>query len=142
VAEDLVHAALAMDRGEPLGNSLDAFNRRALHVKVGNKTGEAIPVNVVAGGGGTTIPVITNPVLTLANTEYPIALPANTKRLMLRCRNQRSVLKIAYTAGQSGLVYITLPGGCNYEDPNFYTACTLYVQSSDADVTLEVIAFT
>jgi len=33
-----------MDRDEPLGNSLDVFLRRALHVKVGNTSTEAIPV--------------------------------------------------------------------------------------------------
>lgn len=37
-------AALQMDRGLPLGNSDDAFSRRALHTKIGNKTTEAIPV--------------------------------------------------------------------------------------------------
>jgi hypothetical protein len=42
---------LDMDRGEPLGNSEDTFGRRALHVKIGNKDTESIPVRVVSGSG-------------------------------------------------------------------------------------------
>lgn len=40
---------LLMDRGIPLGNSLDTLGRRALHTKVTNLTSEAIPVQVVSG---------------------------------------------------------------------------------------------
>jgi len=35
-----------MDRSLPLGNSTDTFGRRALHVKIGNSTGEPLPVSV------------------------------------------------------------------------------------------------
>jgi hypothetical protein len=38
------NSGLLMDRGLPVGNSEDVFLRRALHVKVGNKPSEAIPV--------------------------------------------------------------------------------------------------
>lgn len=41
-------SALNMDRGTPLGNSLDTFSRRALHVKVANLGSESIPVSVVS----------------------------------------------------------------------------------------------
>lgn len=37
-----------MDRGTTLGNSEDTFGRRALHVKVGNKASEQIPVSIAA----------------------------------------------------------------------------------------------
>jgi hypothetical protein len=48
MSEIPVRSALFMDRDESLGNSLDTFGRRALHVKVGNiASTEAIPVYVV-----------------------------------------------------------------------------------------------
>jgi hypothetical protein len=46
MAEDYCLSTLLMDRGQPLGNSEDSFTRRALHVKVGNKNTEAIPVTI------------------------------------------------------------------------------------------------
>ena len=38
------NAALVMDEGIPLGNSEDVFTKRSLHVKIGNKPTEPIPV--------------------------------------------------------------------------------------------------
>lgn len=49
------NAALLVDRALPLGNSLDTFARRALHVKIGNKETEAIPVFVTDSAGGTEV---------------------------------------------------------------------------------------
>jgi hypothetical protein len=53
MAEVETNSALIMDRGLPLGNSDDTFGRRALHVKVGNKATEPIPVTVTGGVAGT-----------------------------------------------------------------------------------------
>jgi len=53
--EDKVYAGLAMDRGLAVGNSEDAFTRRALHVKVGNKISEPIPVYISATRIGTVV---------------------------------------------------------------------------------------
>lgn len=47
MAEIPVIASLAMDRDFPLGNTIDVFGRRALHVKIGNKPDEPMPVYVV-----------------------------------------------------------------------------------------------
>lgn len=41
--ETQVQSALFMDRSGPLGNSADAFGRRALHTKIGNSVSEPIP---------------------------------------------------------------------------------------------------
>lgn len=46
MAEDQCLSTLLMDRALPIGNSEDTFSRRALHVKIGNKTTEAIPVTI------------------------------------------------------------------------------------------------
>lgn len=51
--ENQVTSALFMDRDGPLGNSEDAFGRRALHQKVGNKANEAIPMYISVPSGGT-----------------------------------------------------------------------------------------
>lgn len=37
-----------MDRPQPLGNSIDTFTRRALHVKIGNLSTEPVPVAIVS----------------------------------------------------------------------------------------------
>jgi len=53
MAENKTYTSLAMDRDEPLGNSEDAYLRRALHVKATNKITEPIPVTIVDGEPGT-----------------------------------------------------------------------------------------
>jgi len=35
-----------MDDSRPLGNTQDVFNKRALHVKIGNSSSEAVPVSI------------------------------------------------------------------------------------------------
>lgn len=52
MAEQEVLSSLLMDRDGPLGNSVDRFLRRSLHVKVGNSSADAIPVYVVDGEPG------------------------------------------------------------------------------------------
>ena len=42
-------SALQMDTALPLGNSLDTFGRRALHVKIGNADSSPVPVTVIPG---------------------------------------------------------------------------------------------
>ena len=71
------NSALIMDRGLPLGNSEDAFLRRALHVKVANKTSEPVPVYYVETPGDERLfPVraITTPgaELSLINQTVPL----------------------------------------------------------------------
>lgn len=46
--EDPALSHLLMDRGDPVGNSPDAFGRRAVHVKVGNTPSEPIPITIGA----------------------------------------------------------------------------------------------
>jgi len=47
-----VLSSLLMDRGSPLGNSEDIFNRHALHVKIGNNPGEPVPVYLTDATAG------------------------------------------------------------------------------------------
>jgi len=39
-------SSLLMDDSRPLGNTQDVFNKRALHVKIGNSSSEAVPVSI------------------------------------------------------------------------------------------------
>lgn len=75
-----------------------------------------------------------------ADTEYSQALPANTKRFLLRSRNGYQ-LKLSYDSGESGTLFVTLNGGCVYEDINFYSLQTLYFQSPVAGGIVEVVVF-
>lgn len=52
MAENITYTALVMDRDLSLGNSEDAYGRRALHVKATNKITEPIPVTIVDGEPG------------------------------------------------------------------------------------------
>lgn len=100
---------------------------------------------ISGGGGGGTIPPVTTPTIynvavTLANTEYSQALSASTKRFSIKMRGF-SDLKLAYVSGQSGTIFITIPGGSSYEEINLAgtTALTLYFQSPSASQDVEVV---
>jgi hypothetical protein len=81
------NAALSMDRGIPLGNSLDTFNRRALHVKVGNKVTEPIPVYIADSEPGTPIFFDDNRNTTPGVTQSLISfvVPAHISRDLYSC---------------------------------------------------------
>ena len=66
MAEEKVISSMLMDRGEPLGNSLDVFLRRALHTKVGNSGSEAIPTTTTKGE----IKAIFNELLAVAGGSF------------------------------------------------------------------------
>jgi hypothetical protein len=86
-------------------------------------------------------PVIYNKTLTSANTEYSQALPGGCKKIMVQCRTAYDV-KITYTALASGTTYYTLKSGTWYWD-DFVdgTAKTLYMQSAQAGVVVEVMVW-
>ena len=98
-------------------------------------------INVNAEVSDDTTTVILNVPVALAGTEISQALPANTKGFVLRSRGN-SRLQIAFSSGQSGTNYFTVPNGASYEDKNFYSSQTLYFQSSKAGETVEIIAYT
>lgn len=71
-----------MDRGDPVGNSADVFGRRSLHVKIGNKPSEPIPVvaNVNLTPGFSTLSPGYPTTAVVGNTSA-IVIPANMNRL-------------------------------------------------------------
>jgi len=97
MAEQSSYTALVMDRSDPLGNSQDVFDRRALHTKVGNKPSEPIPTYLTSPANTffvqteeTTDPG--NDKLILSGT---LANDTLMSRLAVSCRSEsRAVLKI------------------------------------------------
>jgi len=88
-----------------------------------------------------TTPTIYNVSMTLANTEYSQALPANTKKFLIKCRAQY-VVKVCFVSGQSGSLYLTIPvGGVYWEDEVQPASLTLYFQCATAAQVAEIIAW-
>lgn len=87
-------------------------------------------------------PTIYNVTLTDADTEYSQELPSDTKKYTVQCRTAFDV-KLAFTEGESGTTYATIKANTNYyEDGILAESLTLYVQSAQAGVVVEVIAWT
>jgi len=91
MSETPVRSALFMDRDESLGNSLDRWVRRALHVKVGNDNSEAIPVNIINGAGTDyfiDVDDLTTPNFeqTLMSFVVPVGVTLSLYQLKLSCK--------------------------------------------------------
>lgn len=92
-----------------------------------------------------TTPTIYNITLTLANTEYTQALPANTREFRFICRTLYDV-RFAWVTGKVATPiapYLTLPAGADYYSDNDNLASqTLYLASSTAGVIVELECWT
>lgn len=120
-------------------NALDGgLDRRVTDVATQAKLDAVI---AALGGSDDTDATVFNVAAATASTEYSQALPANTKRFILRARN-RSQIQIAYTSGQSGTTYVTLRPGAVFEDNSFYLTQTIYFQCSQGGETVEIVAYT
>lgn len=103
-----------------------------------NQTLEAILAAL--GGASNTTPTIFNITIAAADTEQSQALPANTKRLLIKTRGN-TLLKLAYNATESGTKYVTIPKQGVFTDNSFYTSQTIYFQSPQAGDVVEIIAY-
>jgi len=96
-----------------------------------------------SGGSFPTVstPTIQNVTLTTNNIEYTITIPAGAKRFSLYSR-QSSLLKVAYTVGDSGLNYFTIGYGVWYTEENLDgSSLTLYIQSNKNGTVIEVLSW-
>lgn len=87
-------------------------------------------------------PAVLNLELTNANTEYDQALPAGTRKILLKSRGLGSELKFAFVETESASNYVTVPpgsGGLWIECGAAY-GVTLYVQSPTAGEIAEILA--
>ena len=84
-------------------------------------------------------PTIYNTTLTNGFTEYSQALGI-VRKFIIRCRTS-ATLQLAFSLGQSGTTYITIPAGAAYWEDMIYANTTLYFQSPTAGVVAEVIGW-
>ena len=77
--------------------------------------------------------------MTLADTEYSQALPADTRKALIRVRSGGYDVKLAYVSGESGTNYITIPAGATKViEGVFLLNTTLYFQCPGAGEVLEI----
>lgn len=60
---------------------------------------------------------------------------------MIKCRTSVA-MKLAYTSGQSGSTYFTIPADQTYWDDHINTVQTVYLQSATGGVVVEVMVWT
>jgi len=98
-----------------------------------------------ASGQAKMTPTVVNVSMPLANTEYGYNLPNNTKGFHLKLRSQNALLKLAFTSGESGTNYLTIPQNDRFDSFEYNMDLdnkTIYFQSPKADQTAEIIVFT
>jgi hypothetical protein len=86
-------------------------------------------------------PTIANLSVPTSGVEQSYALPASTREFMLKARGF-STVQFAYTSGDSGTDYISLPPGCIFTDKDLPTSVTIYYQTSKSGETVEVLSWT
>lgn len=119
-------------------NSVDGGVDRRVNDQIAHTKLDSIAAAL--GAATTTTPTIFNVSVVAAASEVSQALPANCKRFIIKARGN-SKLQLAYSSGQSGTTYVTIPAGAVFEDTSFYTSQTLYFQSSKAGETVEITAY-
>ena len=79
--------------------------------------------------------------LTVADTEYPVAIPSSAREIRFRCRTLFDVRYAWVTGKVAGPVdpYHTVPAGLEYRsDMKDLTGKVLYLASSEAGVVVEI----
>jgi len=86
-------------------------------------------------------PAVYNVTMTNAATEYSQALPANTRKFLLKCRGVYAI-QVCFTSGESGTKYVTVPANQTYSEDQINAATlTLYFQCATAAQVAEIIAW-
>lgn len=91
--------------------------------------------------GGVSTPVIDTVDIPNSNTEYSYTLPSGTTRFIIKLRESGTILKLAYTSGDSGTTYFTVPRGSHYGEEGVITGQTLYFQCPVGSQTLEILSW-
>lgn len=98
---------------------------------------------IVVSDGEPTEQEIQNVLFTLADTEYTITLPDNTKRYQIRVRNDSSKGKIAFVLGETSTNYWTLTRGTVVDSYSMKLPINskIYMQLDKPNQTVEVMAW-
>lgn len=117
-----------------------------------NELGERIGFTIGADGkirlavnadifSGVTSPTIANIAVGVPNFEISYALPADTKKFLIKARGN-SKLHLSFLLGGSGVTYLTIPMGGVFSETDIGTPLlTLYFQSSKAPEVVEVLSW-
>jgi hypothetical protein len=109
-------------------------------VSIADTSGSAIDPASHAG-----TPVIYNKTCTVADTEYSQALPAKTKKFLVKFRDSSHSGRLAYVTGKVATPvepYVTLWAGAPYNEDLIEPATlTLYVASPTAGAVAEITAW-
>lgn len=74
------------------------------------------------------------------NTEFSHTLTDGTKEYMIRTRDKKSVLKLAFNSGESGTNFVTISGISNYSSINLKSiGRTLYFQTPTQPTIVEIV---
>lgn len=96
-------------------------------------------VNVTADIEVATTPVIYNLPAPVSGTEYSQALTIKTKQFLIRVRGNAD-LQLAFTSGESGIKFITIPRGASYKESSLdLSSVTLYFQVNKASQVVEIL---
>lgn len=104
-------------------------------------------MSIVSGFAGSqntdvvTIPFIDNLSVPVANVEVSYSLPINTRRFILKNRTG-GLLKLSYSAGQSGVKWFSIEPGVSYAETNISKpTITIYLQSPSSNQVLEILSW-
>jgi len=115
-------------------------------VRIGNGINEvtvnndgSINVNVAP----VTTPFVQNFNVILANTEYSVTLPANTKRFIIKSRSGNPKIQLSYLPGTTSTAYITIRPGVVYAESSVLLTVptNLYFRSSKPSEVIEVVSW-
>lgn len=89
-------------------------------------------------------PTIFNVQAVLANTEYVVTLPANTKKFSMFIQENDARYRIAFQTGRVATPtrpFILIPAGGSYSEDNLRTSTQIFFASEIANKWLQVIAW-
>lgn len=101
-------------------------------------------IPVQANIPGVLSPTLVNLDMSVASTEYSYTLPGDTRKFLVKLRDPRAALQLAYIVSTSDSTYLTVPAGNWYSDDELDTSAvvTLYIQSPSAGQILEILTWT
>lgn len=86
-------------------------------------------------------PTVYNVAMPLANTEYSLAIPLDTKRIQVNIRDAKSTYTISWTSGGA---YLSKGYGIVYEESNLQIVAgndTIYFTAPKANMVMEIITW-
>lgn len=100
-------------------------------------------INVVSTTETVTTPTIQNFNVLLANTEYSVVLPANTKRFIFKSRSGDPKIQLSYVPGNTNTQYITIRPGAVYGESamKLVPATPIYFRSNKPNETIEIVSW-